>query len=71
MYSSTGLLERWTHVGGDGFYTDVGESWKYDLEAQCGWGQQKLRRMESRENHAHTDKVTTDSSTDLDGRSSR
>ncbi len=49
IYPSTGLLERWTHVGGDGFYTAVGESRKYDLETQSGWGQQKLHRMESRE----------------------
>ncbi len=27
--SSTGLLKRWTHVSGDGFYTAVGKSWKY------------------------------------------
>ncbi len=28
--------------------TAVGESSEYDLEAQCGWGQQRLRHMESR-----------------------
>ncbi len=50
--SSTGLLERWTHVGGDGFYTAVEESWKYDLEARCGWGQRRLHREESREGRA-------------------
>ncbi len=33
---STGLLERWAHVDGA-----VGDSWKYDLEAQCGWGGKK------------------------------
>ncbi len=34
MYSSTALKESWTHVGGDGFYTAVGESWKHILEPQ-------------------------------------
>ncbi len=28
--------------------TAVGESSKYDLEAQCGLGQQRLRHMENR-----------------------
>ncbi len=32
----------------DESYTAVGESTKYDLEAQCGWGQQRPRHMESR-----------------------
>ncbi len=50
--STTGLLERWTHVGGYGFYTAVGESLKYSLEAQSGWGQQKRCRMGSREGRA-------------------
>ncbi len=34
--SSTGQLEFCTHVVGDESYTAVGESSKYDLEAQCG-----------------------------------
>ncbi len=33
--SSAALLERWMHVGGDGFNNAV------------GWGQQKLRCMEN------------------------
>ncbi len=49
IYSSVGLLECWMRVGGDGFYTTVGKYSKYDREAQSGWGQQKLRRMECRE----------------------
>ncbi len=32
-YCSTGLLARWTYVGGDGYYTDVGESLENDLKA--------------------------------------
>ncbi len=49
---SAGLLEHWTHVGDAGFYIAVGESRKHDHEAQRGWAQQKLRRMESREGRA-------------------
>ncbi len=65
--SSTGPLERRSHVDGDGFYTVVGESLKYDLEAQCGWGQQRLRRMKVRKAvhyFVYADKGTTDSSMD-------
>ncbi len=40
--------ERWTHVGDDESYTTVGEYSRYDLKTQCGWGQQRLRHMESR-----------------------
>ncbi len=36
----------------DESYTAVGESLKYDLEAQCGWGQRIPRHMESRGGHA-------------------
>ncbi len=50
--SSTGLLERWAHIGGDGFYTIVGESWKYDSEAQSEWGQQKRCRYDIRDDRA-------------------
>ncbi len=46
--SSAGLLEHWTRVGGGGFYTAVGESWKCDLEAQCRCGQQRLSHGKSR-----------------------
>ncbi len=42
-----GLLGRCTHVGDDESYTAVGESSKYDLEAQCEWGQQRPRHMEN------------------------
>ncbi len=64
--SSTGFLEHWTHVVDDGFYTAVSESRKYDREAQTGWGQEKLRRVEIREYRffVRTNKVNTDSSTD-------
>ncbi len=52
MYSSTELLERWTHADGDKFCAAVGESWNHGREAQNEWGQQKLRRMESWEGGA-------------------
>ncbi len=52
IYSDTELLKRWTYVGSDALYAAVGESWKYDHKFQSGWGQQKLRRMQSWEGRA-------------------
>ncbi len=36
-----------TISSGDESYTAVSESSKYDLEAQCGWEQQRLLHMEN------------------------
>ncbi len=33
------------HVGGDGFYAVVGESWKYDCEAQSAEGSKSCIAM--------------------------
>ncbi len=55
------------HVGDDESYTAVGESSKYDLEAQCGWGNESRvtwKVEEAVHNFVHADKVTTNSSTD-------
>ncbi len=55
------------HVGGDESYIAVGESSKYDLEAQCGWGSKNCvaREVEKAVHYfAYADNVTTDSSTD-------
>ncbi len=55
------------HVGGDESYIAVGESSKYDLEAQCGWGSKNCvtwKVEEAFHNFVHADKVTIDSSTD-------
>ncbi len=45
--SSGSLFHYGTHVDGDGSYTAVSESSKYDPEAQCGWGQQRPRHIEN------------------------
>ncbi len=63
IYSGAGLLERCTHVGGDGSYAAVGETWKYGREAYSGWGQQRLCRM-GRPCITLYIQATTDSSTD-------
>ncbi len=55
------------HVGDDESYTAVGESSKYDLEAQCGYCSEYRVTWKAEEgvhNFVHADKVTTNSSTD-------
>ncbi len=62
IYSSTGVSERWMHVGVSGFYTAVGESWKYDRwgSKNCdAWKVEKFVHY-----FVYTDKGTTDSFTD-------
>ncbi len=42
IYYSSGLLQRWRHIGDVGFFVAVGEYQKHDREAQDGWEQQRL-----------------------------
>ncbi len=63
--SSTGPLERWTHVDGNGFYTAAGESWSMTSKTNAGGGRKDCvawKVEEAVHYFEHADKVTTDSS---------